>query len=157
MTVIFALINIISVSLSHSSPSMLFATHREINASPSFPTNFANALLSFDINSDGVIDYQEFLMMEKRFPIIMFPAFRLQDNLQRGTLGQCVSACVCVCAYERESLYVCGCVGGGCVCASVCVRVSSLSKYLVNAAVCKYLCTLLPHSTLHRLALIIFP
>ena len=101
------------ISLSHSSPSILFATHREINASPSFPTNFANALLSFDINSDGVIDYQEFLMMEKRFPIIMFPAFRLQDNLQRGTLGQCcVSVCVsaCVCVYMRERVCMCVCV-----------------------------------------------
>ena len=117
------------ISLSHSSPSILFATHREINASPSFPTNFANALLSFDINSDGVIDYQEFLMMEKRFPIIMFPAFRLQDNLQRGTLGECVCQCVCVrvCMRERECVYVCGCVGRG---GSACVCVSGLAVCL---------------------------
>ena len=63
--------------------------HRVINnAAPAFPGNFRNALESFDVNSDGLIDYPEFLAMERRFPMIMFPAFRLQDRLQKGSLGE---------------------------------------------------------------------
>ena len=36
------------------------------NASPIFPKNFKDALESFDVNEDGLIDYAEFLEMEKR-------------------------------------------------------------------------------------------
>lgn len=58
------------------------------NQSPTFPKNFQSALESFDTNGDGQIDFQEFLEVEKRFPIVMFPAFRLQDTMQRGSLGE---------------------------------------------------------------------
>lgn len=58
------------------------------NASPVFPKNFKGALETFDVNEDGLIDYAEFLEMEKRFPMILFPAFRLQDRMQKLSLGE---------------------------------------------------------------------
>jgi hypothetical protein len=58
------------------------------NASPTFPKNFRSALETFDVNEDGLIDYNEFLEMERRFPMILFPAFRLQDRMQKLTLGE---------------------------------------------------------------------
>lgn len=79
--------------LTHSaSPllSLLLLCRTINNAAPSFPKNFLNALQSFDVNKDGLIDFSEFLEMERRFPMIMFPAFRLQDRLQRGSLGTVV-------------------------------------------------------------------
>ncbi|CAN0314319.1 unnamed protein product [Ectocarpus sp. 6 AP-2014] len=57
------------------------------NASPMFPGNFAKALLDFDTNSDGQIDFEEFRAMDKAFPLLFFPAFRLQDSLQKFFLG----------------------------------------------------------------------
>jgi Ca2+-binding EF-hand superfamily protein len=58
------------------------------NGQPIFPGNFKTALLQFDTNDDGVIDYQEFLKIYKRFPLILFPAFRLQDSMQKFSLGE---------------------------------------------------------------------
>lgn len=58
------------------------------NAAPTFPANFKSALESFDVNEDGLIDYQEFLELDRRFPLVLFPAFRLQDFMQRNTLGE---------------------------------------------------------------------
>jgi hypothetical protein len=37
---------------------------------------------------DGLIDYAEFCELERRYPLILFPAFRLQDSLQRKSLGE---------------------------------------------------------------------
>lgn len=58
------------------------------NASPAFPNNFRKALEEFDVNEDGLIDYSEFLEIDRRYPLILFPAFRLQDMMQRNTLGE---------------------------------------------------------------------
>jgi len=58
------------------------------NAAPAFPTNFKKALEEFDVNEDGLIDYSEFLELDRRYPLILFPAFRLQDTLQRNSLGE---------------------------------------------------------------------
>jgi len=58
------------------------------NAAPSFPNNFRRALEEFDVNEDGLIDYGEFLEIDRRYPIVLFPAFRLQDVMQRNTLGE---------------------------------------------------------------------
>jgi hypothetical protein len=58
------------------------------NASPMFPQNFKAALEQFDVNQDGLIDYEEFLEIDRRFPMILFPAFRLQDFMQKNTLGE---------------------------------------------------------------------
>ena len=58
------------------------------NASPAFPGNFKKALQEFDVNEDGLIDYGEFLEIDRRYPLILFPAFRLQDVMQRNSLGK---------------------------------------------------------------------
>jgi len=56
-------------------------------ATPMFPGNFKTALEQFDSNSDGLINFEEFKSMDKRFPLLFFPAFRLQDQMQKKTLG----------------------------------------------------------------------
>ncbi|KAE8877256.1 hypothetical protein PF005_g6607 [Phytophthora fragariae] len=52
-----------------------------------FSGNINNALAEFDRNKDGVIDFEEFKNMNKRFPMLLFPCFRLQDRMQKSTLG----------------------------------------------------------------------
>mmetsp|Transcript_8543 Transcript_8543/g.12173 ORF Transcript_8543/g.12173 Transcript_8543/m.12173 type:complete len:107 (+) Transcript_8543:1089-1409(+) len=42
----------------------------------------------FDINDDGVLDFKEFLTLDKRYPLLLFPAFRLQSKMQQVTLGE---------------------------------------------------------------------
>lgn len=42
----------------------------------------------FGRNSDGTIDFSEFRALEKAFPLVCFPAFRLQDSLQEQFLGK---------------------------------------------------------------------
>jgi hypothetical protein len=42
----------------------------------------------FDSNDDGLIDFDEFRELNRRYPMILFPAFRLQDRMQRSTLGE---------------------------------------------------------------------
>mmetsp|Transcript_6737 Transcript_6737/g.7050 ORF Transcript_6737/g.7050 Transcript_6737/m.7050 type:complete len:358 (-) Transcript_6737:1325-2398(-) len=58
------------------------------NANPTFAGNFKRALEDFDVNDDGLINYSEFCELERRYPLILFPAFRLQDSLQRASLGE---------------------------------------------------------------------
>jgi len=58
------------------------------NANPTFPANFKTALQDFDVNEDGLIDYSEFLEIERRYPLILFPAFRLQDVMQKQSMGE---------------------------------------------------------------------
>jgi hypothetical protein len=58
------------------------------NGTPSFPGNFEQALDMFDENGDGVIDFLEFIALDRRFPMLMFPAFRLQEKIQKMTLGE---------------------------------------------------------------------
>ncbi len=58
------------------------------DASPMFPGNFQTALEEFDQNDDGLIDFDEFNILNRRYPLVLFPAFRLQDNMQKFTLGQ---------------------------------------------------------------------
>jgi Ca2+-binding EF-hand superfamily protein len=58
------------------------------NSAPLFPGNFATALAEFDSNDDGLIDPDEFRELNRAYPMVLFPAFRFQDNLQRGSLGQ---------------------------------------------------------------------
>eukprot|EP00753_Platysulcus_tardus_P013438 PLAT3679.17.p1 GENE.PLAT3679.17~~PLAT3679.17.p1 ORF type:complete len:441 (+),score=146.00 PLAT3679.17:55-1323(+) len=57
------------------------------NASPMFPGNFARALEEFDRNSDGLIDFDEFKLINRRYPMVFYPAFRLQDRMQKRILG----------------------------------------------------------------------
>ena len=58
------------------------------DASPMFPGNFQTALEEFDQNDDGLIDFDEFNILNRRYPLVLFPAFRLQDNMQKATLGE---------------------------------------------------------------------
>lgn len=58
------------------------------NAAPSFPTNFKKALEEFDVNEDGLIDYGEFVAIDHRYPLVLFPALRLQDTMQKNSLGE---------------------------------------------------------------------
>lgn len=60
------------------------------NANPTFPKNFKTALQEFDVNEDGLIDYGEFLEIERRYPLVLFPAFRLQDTMQKLSMGEFV-------------------------------------------------------------------
>ena len=57
------------------------------NGQPMFPGNMGTALANFDSNEDGLIDFGEFKVIEQRYPLIFFPAFRLQEAMQRSTLG----------------------------------------------------------------------
>ncbi|KAF4134894.1 EF-hand domain pair [Phytophthora infestans] len=52
-----------------------------------FSGNINTALTEFDRNKDGVIDFEEFKNLNKRFPMLLFPCFRLQDRMQKATLG----------------------------------------------------------------------
>lgn len=51
-------------------------------------SNVKEALKKFDFNGDGKIDFKEFQQLNKQFPMIMYPAFRLQKNMMFYTLGQ---------------------------------------------------------------------
>ena len=52
-----------------------------------FAGNFAAAIQQFDTNSDGVIDFKEFRNLNQKFPMLLFPAFRMQEGMQKLTLG----------------------------------------------------------------------
>ena len=81
------------------------------NADPTFPGNFKRALEEFDVNGDGLIDFVEFKTIYRRYPMILFPAFRLQDRMQKETLGKPAQALTvpiflvlsrfCLCAGEN--------------------------------------------------------
>jgi len=57
------------------------------NGAPTFPGNFGTALEEFDQNDDGLIDMDEFRELNRVYPMVLFPAFLFQDNLQKGSLG----------------------------------------------------------------------
>ena len=61
---------------------------RAVNCSePLFAGNFASAMQQFDENADGVIDFKEFRALNQKFPMLLFPAFRMQEGMQKLTLG----------------------------------------------------------------------
>lgn len=76
------------------------------NASPMFPGNFGTAIQMFDVNDDGLIDFNEFVDIDRRFPLVLFPAFRLQDRMQKMTLGaaewRSINEAVVRCNREQE-------------------------------------------------------
>lgn len=58
------------------------------NMNPTYPGNFMRAMTEFDKNDDGMIDFEEFQLLNRRYPSVLFPIFRLQDLLQKATLGE---------------------------------------------------------------------
>lgn len=50
-------------------------------------SNIKTALESFGFNSDGKIDFSEFQALNQQFPSLLYPAFRMQENMRRYTLG----------------------------------------------------------------------
>lgn len=62
---------------------------KHIHASdPDFPGNFDRVMSQFDFTRDGLLDYEEFILLEFKFPMIVHPAFQLQDKMQKCTLGE---------------------------------------------------------------------
>ena len=55
---------------------------------PTFPGNFQKALTEFDTNGDGLIDFDEFKTLDRRYPMTLFPIYRMQSNLQKLSLGE---------------------------------------------------------------------
>ena len=51
-----------------------------------FPGNYGSFLDQFDTSGDGVVDFSEFARVNETYPMLFFPAFKLQDKFQRGTL-----------------------------------------------------------------------
>ena len=58
------------------------------HGSPLFPSSFIDATDIFDANEDGVIDFEEFLQIDRRFPTMLYPTLQLQASLQTFTFGQ---------------------------------------------------------------------
>ncbi|RHY76285.1 hypothetical protein DYB34_000804 [Aphanomyces astaci] len=58
---------------------------------PLFTGNFNRALKEFDksvVHIGSVIDFTGFDLLNRRYPMILFPCFRLQDRIQKATLGE---------------------------------------------------------------------
>ena len=58
------------------------------NAEPLFPGNFKQALQQFDQNDDGLLDFNEFKLINKAFPMVFYPAFKMQQMFQQQVLGE---------------------------------------------------------------------
>jgi hypothetical protein len=54
---------------------------------PKYPDNFKLSLATFDKNPDGMMDFRQFKNSNTRFPLTLFPAFRLQDKIRAKILG----------------------------------------------------------------------
>lgn len=55
---------------------------------PLFPGNFRQALKKFDTDKDGFLSYDEFVALEAQYPMVLYPAFSLQDKMSKWTLGE---------------------------------------------------------------------
>jgi Ca2+-binding EF-hand superfamily protein len=54
---------------------------------PKFIDNFRLSIASFDKNADGMMDFEQFKQNDARFPLTLFPAYRLQDKIRSTVLG----------------------------------------------------------------------
>lgn len=50
-------------------------------------SNLKQALQSFDFDGDGKIDFSEFRQLNALFPSLLYPAFRMQQNMRIHTMG----------------------------------------------------------------------
>lgn len=55
---------------------------------PMFPGNYRTAMRRFDTNKDGSLSYEEFSAFEAQYPMVLYPAFSIQDKMQKWTLGE---------------------------------------------------------------------
>lgn len=61
---------------------------RSVSGGANFASaNISELIKSLDKDGDGVISEQEFYQLEKFFPAVFHPVFRLQDRLRKATLG----------------------------------------------------------------------
>lgn len=51
-------------------------------------SNMKMALKSFDFNGDGKLDFAEFTQLNGQFPGLLYPAFRIQQNMRIYTMGE---------------------------------------------------------------------
>ncbi|KAG7378310.1 hypothetical protein PHYPSEUDO_010267 [Phytophthora pseudosyringae] len=51
-------------------------------------SNMKHALKAFDFNGDGKVDFAEFKQLNAQFPSLLYPAFRIQQNMKIFTLGE---------------------------------------------------------------------
>lgn len=58
-----------------------------ITFAPDFPDNYAHALEQFDTNRNGLLDFDVFVRMEFKYPMLVYPAFHLQDDMWKCSLG----------------------------------------------------------------------
>ncbi|OQR91232.1 hypothetical protein THRCLA_09061 [Thraustotheca clavata] len=50
-------------------------------------SNMKEALASFHFHADGKLDFAEFELLHQQFPTLLYPVFRLQENLKLYTMG----------------------------------------------------------------------
>ncbi|RHX98134.1 hypothetical protein DYB36_001496 [Aphanomyces astaci] len=53
-----------------------------------FQGNFKKAMEAFDANHDGLLDFAEFIEMNRKFPLVFWPLFHFQETMQEKTLGK---------------------------------------------------------------------
>lgn len=52
----------------------------------SWPANVQRGLENFDADGDGVLSFEEVVRLDERYPIILYPAFRLQRRLRTAIM-----------------------------------------------------------------------
>lgn len=59
------------------------------NEKPTYPDNFRLALGAFKKeSSDGMLSLEEFVEVNDKFPLVLFPVFRFQDSVMKKLLGR---------------------------------------------------------------------
>jgi len=53
-----------------------------------FEGNFQKAMKSFDLNNDGLVDFDEFISITKNYPLAFYPIFNFQESVKKHTLGR---------------------------------------------------------------------
>eukprot|EP00924_Labyrinthula_sp_SR-Ha-C_P001449 maker-scaffold_55-snap-gene-0.43-mRNA-1 protein AED:0.02 eAED:0.02 QI:365/1/1/1/0.33/0.25/4/483/232 len=64
--------------------------------------NFYSALKEVDQSGDGLIDFKEFKELSRKYPMLAYPVFLLQQKLQEATLGTTTWENIMVKRKEKE-------------------------------------------------------